>query len=300
MTEQQHKKAIYAKVQKKYPAVTDTQEMTRLAIAADRQRTTWICIALLWASIVCAGLFCFDFVTGVMAGCCIVFFLTAGFEYFRTILDAKKISVHYISQLRPAFKGTLTHQQLRKDCKSTANGDYTILKATLTDKDDNDNSGVSFIFHKYTLFFQMPNSVSVSSLRVKRSAYLEAPLDGEYILVMSPTQEILAAYIADAWEISADLFPKCTFPADQHNSGLSRDTRPTTMPVATNSVIWDIVFLVAHVLAMFLPAFLPLIYLPFTTFFATKSAVKQQTAFSILAVVSGFISLVAAALFICL
>ena len=299
MTEQKRREITYDSVRKKFPAVTDVEEINRLAMKAEQNRTSWICTGLLWASILCAVLYCFDFVTGALAGACMVFFVVAAFEYFRTVLNSKKIKAHYPNDVRCSVKGTLTCHQIRKDCKLTDN-EYSIIKAILCDKDDRDDSRVSFIFHKYTLFFKKEESVSVLGFRAKRRIYLEAPLDVEYILVVTPDDDVKAVYIADAWAVSPELYQKCAFSVDLHNSNLQKDKEVPQKLAAKNNVAINILLLIAHILAWVLPIIITLLYLPFTTFFATKSAVKNQNWLSVLNVVLGYVIILYTAMFLCL
>jgi hypothetical protein len=287
-------------VRKKFPTVTDDQEINRLAIKAEQNRTTWICIGLLWASVLLAVLWCFDFVTGTLAIFCTVFFIVTAFEYFRTVLNSKKIKVHYPNNVRSTVKGALTYHQIRQDCKLTADNEYSIIKATLCDKDDRDDSGVSDIFHKYTLFFKKEDNVSVLGLRVKRRIYLEAPLDAEYILVVTPNDDIKAIYIADAWEVSPELHQKCAFSADLHNSNLQKDKEVTQKSVPKDNIAINILLLIAHILAWVMPIIITVLYLPVTTFFATKAAVKNQTWLSVLNIVLGYVVILYTAIFLCL
>ena len=300
MTEQKRRESTYAKVRKKFPAVMDDQEINRLAIKTEQNRITWMCTGLMWASVFCAALWCFDFITGTLAGACMFAFVVTAFEYFRIVLNSKMIKVHYPNIVRRTVKGTLTYHQIYKDCKLSADNEYHIIKATLCDKDDRDDSGVSFIFHKYTLFFKKENSVTVLAFRAKRRLYLETPLDAEYILVVAPNDDVKAAYIADDWELSTELYQKCAFSADSHNNNLQTSKDTIHKSSLKDNMVLNIVLLAAHVLAWVIPVVFTMLYLPITTFFATKSAVKNQNIFSVLSVVSGYIVILYTAVYLSL
>lgn len=132
---------------------------------------------------------------------------------------------------------------------------------------------------------------------------MEAPLGAEYMLILTPGGDAIAAYLADAWEVAPELYQRCVFPADLHNEKLKKDME-TPQDTSQNgmsknsNIALNLALLAVHILAWFLPVVFAVFYLPVTTFFATKSAVRKQGFLSVLSVVSGFVTILFASAFL--
>ncbi len=306
MTERQRLETTYKKVQKKHPHIANESTLKELALKTEWRRTLWISVGFLWGSILCMILYVLlpdnDY-TDILIGCSLVFFIVCSFEYFRTVLNSEKIKYHYLCEHNTKNQGTLTYEQIikGKSASSTINeGNFKIIKAILYDKDDSDDSYVSWIYHKYHLYFKKKDSFTTFGFRVKRRAYLTAPLDAEYILVLSDSGKVISSHLSNAWKIDSDLFDFCEFNCHEHNTMLNNSNHPKNVTSKSNMLPFEIAVCVLNVLAYFLPIIFGIITLPFTTFFATRLAIRNKNALSIINIILGYCGVVLIFFFICL
>lgn len=303
MTERQRVEKTCEKVHKKHPDITDKTEIRKLALRSEQRRTLWTSIGLLWASIACMLLYILvpdSNYTGTIIAASLVFFIVCSFEYFRTVLNASKIKYHFLPEHNKVKKqGTLTYELIKKKKRvsSIKNDTFKIIKATLYDKDDADNSFVSLIYHKYNLYFKLDEDFTTASLRVKRRVYLKSPLDAEYILVLSDDGKVISAYLSKAWQIDSNLFDFCDFDANEHNN--MPDT-PCESVLKKNKLPLEILICFISVVIYILPIIIGVIALPFTTFFATKFAVANKTPLSVINIILGYLGVILVFLTFCL
>ena len=309
MTERIRVEKTYEKARKLFPYITNEADLNQIAIKLERRRVTWVCTGFLWASVLFFIIFVIlvyyfgdEEAYGTIGFFSLIFFVVTLFEYFRTILNAVKIKSHYMEASEIKNQGTLTYNRIGKDNREVSKfKNIKIVKAILYDKDDSDNSSVSFIYHKYYLYFKLNENFSTAGFRVKRTAYLKAPLDAEYILILSDSGKVMAAYPANAWEIDGELYEKCEFDASEHNNMLEiPDEKLKNTESKNNNIVQDILLLIINLLSVFfLPIILILLHSPFTMFFATKSAVQNKKILPIINVILGYFMLIGAVLSIC-
>ena len=290
MTERERVSATYAKVNKKYPVETNEETKKQLCIKLEQRRTLWLSVVFFWLGILCLAI---GFLTeGSIAGFGSVFYVVAAFEYFRTCLNASKIRVHYGKIQGKTKKEMLTGERLMRDiqkARSNNGREFRLVKALLYDKEDRDESSVSFIFHKYTLYFQLAEETGASSLRVSRRTYLKAPLDAPYVLALSPSGTVLAAYMDEEWMLSDELFGKCAFDATAHNNAhLVITPQQAAGDPLKNDVLWDMLLLISQGAALFVPMVIAAVWLPIAVFFSTKRTVEHKNVLSVINCAAGF------------
>lgn len=306
MTERKRVETTCNKVQKRYPDLTDKRQIVQMAVRLEQRRTLWVCVAFLYASIVCAVGWCLlgdgalqSAIRCVMPVLCI----EAAFEYFRNTFNAVKIRAHFGCGGQEAYQGMLTYDQIRRDirkAKKDREQGFRIVKASLYDKSDRDDSAVSWIFHKYHMYFQLDGRVDAVEFRVKRRVYLKAPLDAPYMLVLSQTGNVLAAYPANAWDVAGDVAGICGFHVEQHNSSVSKTVESAEHTGKKGKyTAWNIILLAANVIAYFLPVGLALLYLPVTTFFATMFTVKNKNGLSVAGMILGYVTISLMTVYLC-
>lgn len=210
MKERERITTTYGKVQAKYPHVTDKAAIDDLAIKLDKRRHLLVCGGFLLGLVVSFAL-CFlapeDFsdtryvllLTGV--GCL--------FELFRTLCKLPLVERRYRPVLHVQHEGTLTREQILRDggkALKKADGAFTLARLPLFDKED--ETEVSFdnmIFHQYRLYFKPSEDGLPLAYRVKRKQYVNAVLDTEYYVALTPANEIAAAYPAACWTLESAL-----------------------------------------------------------------------------------------------
>lgn len=296
MTERKRVELTYAKARKKHTGIDNESNLKKLAIKIEQRRTLWISIAFLWGSMLCALLWWLipenDY-TDTLLGCSLVFFVVCSFEYFKTVLDSSKIKYHYLGEHNTNPQGILTYGKIIKDSKKLSNGSsFKIIKGTLYDKDDKDDSYVSWIYHKYNLYFKLDEKFSTAGLRVKRRVYLKAPLDAEYLLILSDCGEVVSAYLANAWKMDPQLFNYCAFSGYDHNIMLDNYDNTKDISASKNKLPMEILLLVLNALTWVLPIIIGIVLLPFTTFFTTKFAIEEKKIVSIINLILGYCSIV--------
>lgn len=294
MTERERVENAYAKVRKKYIDIVDEGTIKELALKIEQRRTLWISLAFLLGSVACMLAFLLgpDWITGST-----VFFIVCSFEYFRTIFNSSKIYYHFLGEHNTKYEGILTYEQITKG-KNTGSS-FQIVKATLYDKTDADDSAVSLIFHKYNLFFKLDDNFTTTGYRVKRRVYLKAPLDGEYILILSDRGNVISAYLSNAWKIDPNLFYFCAFDGYAHNRMLDSVGNAPKNTKKKSRLALDLLLCAANILIYFLPMFF-VVFLPILTFLTTKRAIAGTRFISTFNAVLGYCSVILVLFALCL
>ena len=300
MTERQRVDNTYEKIRKKYVNITDETEIKKLAINAEQMRTTLISLAFLLGGIICM-LLCVlvpvnDY-TDSLKGTSFIIFIVCSFEYFRTVLNAEKIKWHYLGEHNIKIQGTLTYDQIIKK------GAVKITKATLYDKDDSDSfesSLVGLMYHKYTLYFKTQGDLTTTTFRTKRRFYLKAPMDSEYILALSDSGKVVAAYLSNSWGIDPRLFELCDFDVNKHNALLNNVNNAKETGLKKNNLLLEILICASSIIAYFLPIIYAIVFIAFIASCATYFVVRNKWVLSVINVILGWGNMLMAFLALCI
>ncbi len=300
MTERERSLSTFEKVCKKHPHITDLTALKELAIQKEQGKTLLISIIFILSSMVSMllyGIVPDNEYNGAFLAVCFVTFIICTFEYFRTISNSVKIRYNFFAKYKAKTQGTVTHAQILRDKKSERDfneSGYRVIKGILYDKDDRDTSGISFIHHKYTLFFNTGDNLSYTALRVKRRAYLTAPLNAEYVLVITDTGNVIAAYLSDNWKIDPSLFDKCNFDAAAHNAVCENNFNMQDCALPRNKTVFEILLLCANIFPYILSAFVPValffLFVPASVYFSARFVIKSKTVLSVINAVLGFLN----------
>lgn len=211
MTDRERIEKTYAKIKKKYPDVTNKEEIDQLAIKHEKRFTLLCCLGLAAGAALCITLaFLLEFLSDTRY----ILFITAGyqiFEIFRTLSKYSKIEKMYKPVENISHQGTLTRELILKDGGRTlkkADCQFTIVKLPLFDKEDDTEVGIDNItYHIHRFYFKIGEYSE--ALKVNRSSYMDAAIGAMYYVVLTPENNIVAAYQASNWELGADVRPNC-------------------------------------------------------------------------------------------
>ena len=82
------------------------------------------------------------------------------------------------------------------------------MRLPLYDKEDETDIGIdNDTHHKYYLHFKRPENDLQITYKVNRAFYMDAVLSAEYLVAITPANEIVAVYQATNWSIAEDLKP---------------------------------------------------------------------------------------------
>ena len=212
MTDKERIEKTYKKIRKKHPDVSSKEDIDTLAIKMDKRNTLLLSLGYFFGTVVCGFLYLllvgnetFDttrYLFLVMTGSGII-------ECLRTLGKYSKIEQRYRPVLKVKYEGQLTRDRILKDGgKVLKKADYIfdIVKMTLYDKEDETDVGIdNETLHEYYVYFKRPDSGLKMTYKVSRDRYMDAVIGAEYLVVVTPSNDIAAVYQATNWLVDSEL-----------------------------------------------------------------------------------------------
>ncbi len=215
MTDKEQIQKIYNKLQRKYPHVTDKEEIDQLAIKLDKRNTLLISGAWLLGAIACFFVYLWLGKNSNLEGTTSITLTMAGsgvFLCFTTLAKYPKIEKKYRPVLNIKYEGELTNAKIIKDGKKVLKKEayaFDLYKLPLFDKEDEIDVGIdNMVFHDYYVYFLHPHNALKMKYEVKKAFYGNAVLGAEYYVAVTPTKKIAAVYQATNWSIAEELKPR--------------------------------------------------------------------------------------------
>lgn len=203
MTDKERVEEAYAKVKEKYPDISDTDEITALAIKLDKRKTLRRCLVFLAlaAAMVLLGFISRTFITGENESQYYAFGAAAMciFECFRTFTKFSKSEKLFKPVVTVKHEGVLTKDRIMEDGKKVFNKegeDFDVFRLPLADMSDTYDINPEYFFH-----FNHPESNISLSWKVKADTYVNSALGTEYYVVVTPKNTVAYAYQATNWTI---------------------------------------------------------------------------------------------------
>lgn len=178
MTERERIQKNYAKVQTKYPNVTDKEEIDRLAIKLDKHNLLWKALGLFGGAILCYILI------GLLSktktdfsdtrAFLFILLLSALFEMVRTFVKYSKVENNYKPVVKIVEKQMLDVATILKNCGSKMRNlsEFSVIKEKLYDEED----AVDLLYggatrHDYFLYFKHSKTAEQLKVKVKKDMF---------------------------------------------------------------------------------------------------------------------------------
>ena len=218
MTDKERIEKNYKKIQKKYPDVTNKDEIDNLAIKADKRNTLLVSAGCFLGAVVCLILFfvLYENDSFEMTKYLLLVMTGSGiFECVRTLGKYSKIEQRYRPVIKVAYEGQLTKDRIIQDggrVLKKAEYAFSIDRLTLDDKEDETDVGFSNdTHHRYCMYIRQAENYSRLIYKAKRNQYMDAVIGAEYFVVFTPSNDVVAVYQAANWTVSEEL--QVYFPA---------------------------------------------------------------------------------------
>ncbi len=308
MTDKQRIEKIYSKIQAKYPLITDKDEIDNLAIKLDKRNTLLMSGAYLLGAVVCGIVFFLLLGNETFETTRYIFLVMTGsgfFECFRTLGKYSKIEQRYKPILKVKYEGELTKDKIISDggkVLKKAEYAFNLLKLPLYDKEDETDIGLdNDTHHMYYLHFKRPENDLPIIYKVNRDFYMDAVLGAEYLVAVTPANDIAAVYQATNWSIAEDLKPYLFVPEaigniPQTAAKVADTVQPATPMYQANTIqtsaqpektkkLLPILAIVFIVLSYFIPIIVGVPLSVAALVLAIVGLAKQRTKLSIISLV---------------
>ena len=240
MTDKERIEKIYKKIQTKYPNVSSKEEIDNLAIKMDKRNTLLLSLCYFLGAIVCGIVFFLLVGNETFETTRYLFLVMTGsgiFECFRTLGKYSKIEQRYRPVLKVKYEGQLTKDKILQDggkVLKKAEYIFNIIKMPLYDKEDETDVGIdNDTHHKHYLHFKRPDNNLQITYKVNRDRYMDAVIGAEYLVVVTPNNDIAAVYQVTNWTIDNELQPYFLNVAQQACSQTVQQETVTDIPEAT-------------------------------------------------------------------
>lgn len=308
MTDKERIEKTYRKIQTKYPNISNKDEIDNMAIKMDKRNTLLLSLGCFLGAIACGVIFFLLIENETHETTRYLFLVMTGsgiFECFRTLGKYSKIEQRYRPILKVKYEGELTKDKILQDGGKTlkkAEFVFNIVKLPLYDKEDETDVGIdNDTHHKYYLHFKRADNNLKITYKVKRDRYMDAIIGAEYLVVVTPANEIAAVYQATNWSINNELNEFFIGGQLQNNEGNSsienidytQPVNPTYQPnaIQTNAEpektkkLFPILSIVLIVFSYFTPMIVGVPIGIAALVLAIIGLVKQRTKLSIAAIV---------------